>query len=331
MQESTQAGNRPHLRSTSKRSASSSSSSQQLRREFSFNASYTQEAYCQYSISCPSPLPVVESTDIALDEAYTRLISASETASSFTDTTISHRIPQQQNMFMPTINIDSIKNDTLKQRIKAVATAVQQQYKLRTTFKHLEIECDHVFATPLDGFGIDGVQLYLKSGECVTWLHDELLWCSALNYMMRESIGCALWIAIGLHDLKQFMSVEEMDTMFRRPQEKKDIMKIGTVLDTLINKKIYMEYAIQKPGQGISSPPGIGAAHLVFADGILISQLAWNYSFTMSGAIDCLAFWEDMKTNMAMSLSATVVWLRDPFSLCILCKRMDMISILLIR
>ena len=52
-----------------------------------------------------------------------------------------------------------------------------------------------------------------------------------------------------------------------------------------------MEYVFQRPGQGVTSPSGVGAAHLVFADGILMSQLAWNYSFTMPGAIDCLAFW----------------------------------------
>ena len=118
-----------------------------------------------------------------------------------------------------------------------------------------------------------------------------MLWCSALNYMMRESIGCALWIVIGLHDLKQVMSVSEMDSILRRPQSKKDVMIIGALLDTFISKGIHMEYVIQKPGQCVSSPPGVGAAHLVFADGMFMTQLAWNYSFTMSGAIDCLAFW----------------------------------------
>ena len=68
-------------------------------------------------------------------------------------------------------------------------------------------------------------------------------------------------------------------------------MKVGELLDSLIRKGIHMEYVLQKPGQCVSSPPGVGAAHLVFADGILMSQLAWNYSFTMPGAIDCLAFW----------------------------------------
>jgi hypothetical protein len=276
------------LHSNNISSTSPPSSTSQLRQMLSFNASYPQEAYCQFSVTGPSPQPVVESSVLSRSDAYQRLIKASESARSSTDMP---RDPQQQNVFLPTINIDSIKNDPLKQRLKTVVTAVQHQYKSHTPHKHLEIECDHVFATPLDGFGIDGVQLYLKSGECVTWLHDELLWCSAINYMLRESIGCALWIAIGLHDLKQVMSVSEMDAIFRRPQSKKDIMTIGALLDKLIGKKIYMEYALQKPGQGISSPPGIGAAHLVFADGILMSQLAWNYSFTMPGAIDCLAFW----------------------------------------
>jgi hypothetical protein len=286
-----QASNRPHLRSTSKPSSSSTVSSQHLQKALSFDTSYTQEAYGQFSIICPSSPPVVESAVIANDEAYTRLMKAAESASAPTTWATSDRIAQQHNVFMPFINIDSIRNHILKQRIKAVATAVQHQYKSRVAHKHREIECDHVFATPLDGFGIDGVQLYLKSGECVTWLHDELLWCSALNYMLRESIGCALWIAIGLHDLKQVMSVSEMDAIFRRPQEKKDIMKIGALLDTLIKKGVHMEYVIQQPGQCVSSPPGTGAAHLVFADGVLMSQLAWNYSFTMPGAIDCLAFW----------------------------------------
>jgi hypothetical protein len=293
IQQLLQENNKPHRRSTSTQSSSSSSSSpaQRLRQIISTNASYKQEAYCQHSVTGPDPPPVVEGTVIPHGEACERLIKASETTSSFTSTTTEQRAPQQQNIFMPFINIDSIKNDTLQQRIKAVAAAVQQLYKSRTVAKHLEIECDHAFATPLDGFGIDGVQLYLKSGECVTWLHDELLWCSALNYMMRESIGCSLWIAIGLHDLKQVMSVSEIDAVFRRPQTKTDIMNIGALLDTLVEKKVYMEYVIQQPGQGVSSPPGAGAAHLVYADGILMSQLAWNYSFTMPGAIDCLAFW----------------------------------------
>ena len=324
--------NKPHVTSTSKQSSSSTSSARHLQHALTLNAAYTQEVYYQHSVAGPSPLPVVESVMIAHDEAYGRLIKASEAASAFTRTTTKgQRVPQQQNIFMPTINIDSIKDDTLKQRIKAVATAVQHQYKSHTALKHLEIECDHAFATPFDGFGIDGVQLYLKSGECVTWLHDELLWCSALNYMMRESIGCALWIAIGLHDLKQVMSVSEMDAILRRPHAKKDIMKIGALLDTLIGKGIYMEYVMQRPGQCVSSPPGTGAAHLVFADGIFMSQLAWNHSFTMPGAIDCLAFWgghENAHGHLSLSNGSMATRL---FSLCILCKRMDMISILRIR
>ena len=61
---------------------------------------------------------------------------------------------------------------------------------------------------------VSGLQVYIKSGETVTWLHDDLLWCAALNYMLKESQGCALWIAVGLHDLKQVMSLNEIERLF---------------------------------------------------------------------------------------------------------------------
>lgn len=49
-----------------------------------------------------------------------------------------------------------------------------------------------MFLSPLDGFGIDGLQVYIKSGECVTWLHNKVLWYAAINYMMEETNDCAL-------------------------------------------------------------------------------------------------------------------------------------------
>ena len=44
-------------------------------------------------------------------------------------------------------------------------------------------------------------------------------------------------------------------------------MKIGTLLYTLIKAKFPIEYSFQKPGQLVASTAGIGAAHVVFADG----------------------------------------------------------------
>ncbi len=157
--------------------------------------------------------------------------------------------------------------------------------------KHQELESDHVFSSPLDGFGIDGLQVYFKSGECITWLHDELLWCSALTYMLKESQGCALWIAVGLHDLKQVMSLADIEKLLLIDKPKKNIMEVGTLLDALVKTQVHIEYVLQKPGQIVSSPPGVGAAHFVYSQGILMTQLAWNYSFEIPDAIQCLSFW----------------------------------------
>ena len=58
-----------------------------------------------------------------------------------------------------------------------------------------------------------------------------------------------------------------------------------------------MELVWQRPGRLVASPPGAGAMHLVIADGIFMTQLAWNMSFTMTGALQCLSFWGETHTN----------------------------------
>ena len=60
--------------------------------------------------------------------------------------------------------------------------------------------------------------------------------------MLKESQGCALWIAVGLHDLKQVMDTG-----------KQDILEVGTLLDTLIKSQIPIQYVMQKPGQPFST------------------------------------------------------------------------------
>ena len=55
-------------------------------------------------------------------------------------------------------------------------------------------------------------------------------------------------------------------------------MEIGALLDALIKADVPIEYVLQKPGQLVSSPPGVGAAHLVYADG----------KFNPSGILLCL-------------------------------------------
>lgn len=109
----------------------------------------------------------------------------------------SFRLPRHHAPEPTTTDLYHLKEPVIRQRLVEIAREVQQYHKQIIPFKHQELECAHVFSSPLDGFGIDGLQLYIRPGECVTWLHDNLLWCSALNYMLKESQGCALWIAVG--------------------------------------------------------------------------------------------------------------------------------------
>ena len=164
-------------------SSSSTTSAQQLKQVLPLSMStHTHPSYSQQSVPSSQPPPTIRLTTLKQGEAYERLIHAS-TSSTVTST---------KHIFTPSINISCVKDDAIRQRLIDIARAVQQQYKQHTPLKHQEMECDEVFASPLDGFGISGLQVYIKSGECVTWLHDELLWCAALNYMLKESQGCAL-------------------------------------------------------------------------------------------------------------------------------------------
>ena len=263
-------------------SSSSSTSVQQLKQALPLSMStHTHPSYGQQSIPSSQSPPTIQLTTLKQSEAYERLIHAS---------TASHVTPNKH-IFTPSININCVKDPVIRQRLIDIARAAQQQYKQRTPRKHQEIECDDVFTSPLDGFGISGLQVYIKSGECVTWLHDELLWCAALNYMLKESQGCALWIAVGLHDLKQVMSLAEIEKLLLSDPAKRNVMEVGSLLDSLIKSGTHIEYVFQYPGTLVSSPPGNGAAHFVYSYGSLMTQVAWDYSFIIPKAIECLSYW----------------------------------------
>ena len=254
------------------------------------STSHTLLSFCQ-TLKTPateSP-PVFRSTRIrGQANVYQRLTQAAFSSTTSTNpSTCFHSI---NNIATPFIGINDIHDETIQQRLKAIATMINEHYKHHTPRQHHELDCDHVFTPPLDGFGIQGLQLYIKHGASITWLHDEILWCAALNYMLKHSIGCTLWIAVGLNDLKQTLSMMQIDDLLRIPANN---VKVGKLLDTLIESNAHIEYVFQKPGQYISTPPGVGAAHLVISNGPLLSQLAWNISFTIPGALGCLSFWGD--------------------------------------
>jgi hypothetical protein len=205
------------------------------------------------------------------------------------------KIDPAHHAFAPSIALHSIANSSVQQYLQAIAHAAQIYYQQRVKRLSTEVMCDHVFTPALDGFGVMGLQIYFKNGYCIAWIHDELLWSSALNYMSKNSVGCALWIGIGLHDLKQKMHMMEIDDWFKRDQP--DLMKIGELLDALIASNTRVEYLFQRPGDMISSPPGMGAAHIVVTYGLFLTQLAWNFSLSLNDAITCLSFWGEERTD----------------------------------
>ncbi len=200
---------------------------------------------------------------------------------------------QDQGLLASFISLQSLSLATqpLQQKFAAIATAAQATYTAQTRPPHGIVECDHVFSPPLSGFGIAGLQGYLKKETCITFSHDELGWSSALNYMNRESVGCTLWIGFGMHALKQKFSLFEIDEMLSEGET--SVFNVGVFLDKLIERDVPLEYLFQKPGQLVSSPAGTGSAHLVIADGPYLFQLAWNHGFLPSGIRDCLTYWEE--------------------------------------
>jgi hypothetical protein len=286
--------------STSTRSTAASSDDPRidhLRHVLPFKLStHTQAVFKQQLVDSK---PTFQSTTYKKhSDAYTNLLRAHDlhTSALKQPHTIPHiTIEPSHHVFAPSIALNSINNPSIQQHLQAIAQTTQTHYQRHVKQLSSEVMCDHVFTPALDGFGILGLQLYFKNGYCIAWIHDELLWTSALNYMTKNSVGCALWIGIGLHDLKQKMHMMEIDDWFKRDQP--DIMKIGELLDALIASNTRVEYLYQHPGNMVSSPPGMGAAHLVITYGLFMTQLAWNFSFTLNDSITCLSFWGEQRTD----------------------------------
>lgn len=261
--------------------------------------SHKQQAYTQMEVPSKKGTPCYRSKAIVKHaDIYTRLISASNDAVKVRgNPSLVSKMPidPYASVFTATVTVDGFHAATkpVKDLLRRVAREAQARYTSQTIRPLHAIEADHAFDPPIDGFGINGLQSYFKVRLCITWLHDELMWCSALNYMMVESVGCALWIAINLNALKHQFTVDEIDTIFTKGT--KGLMEVGELLDLLVSKKIQMEYVFQKPGQIVSSPLGTGAAHLVIADGIFMTQLAWNHAFSTQGIHDCLTFWGEQE------------------------------------
>ena len=148
----------------------------------------------------------------------------------------------------------------------------------------------------LPGFGINGLQYYVKIGLCITRLHDEIANSRAINYMTRRSRGVALWIGVNFNKLSVRMSktriAELMD--LNSPSELLRRLRPGEVT-----------YRLQTPGTAVMSPCGTGAAHFVITLGVFVEQLAINASTSPRAIERGIQFWAHMPTTNDNSFLAT--------------------------
>jgi hypothetical protein len=224
---------------------------------------------------------------------YPRLLAAHAQATAALaqpNTVLETPIDPASHLFVPTVALHG-----LRRQLQELGQLLQKFYQERVRRSASEIMYDYIFTPPIDGFGVKGLQIYFKRGFCITWIHDELLWSSALNFMMPNSVGAALWIGIGLHCLKQYLNMTQIDIWFAR--QNPDILEVGKLLDVLIATGIPIEYVWQHPGQLVASPPGGAAAHLVISYGVFATQLAWNFSCNLVDMTPCLSFWGEPHTG----------------------------------
>jgi len=155
---------------------------------------------------------------------------------------------------------------------------------------------DAVLTTPetsIGGFGTTAAQLYVKAGFTCTMLHDELCWSSAVNYMLRGSVGTALWIAFNLNEVMPLMGHDKATLL--EYMETSDVAIFVRQLWAWRTDLPSLTFAWQTPGTTVYSPSGHGSAHLVITAGHLIEQVAWNRAFSETGVRACLEFWQDFE------------------------------------
>jgi hypothetical protein len=150
------------------------------------------------------------------------------------------------------------------------------------------IDWDYVLKkqNSISGFGINGIQLYVKCGFTITLLHDELLWSNAVNLMTSHSKGCSLWISFDAIDACQVFTIQEIAAMMENHS-------VLTLVKALVNSGIQLSYFYQAPGTMVESPFGNGSMHIVISHGDYIEQLAFNHLFSTEGAQRCFWFWKN--------------------------------------
>jgi hypothetical protein len=159
---------------------------------------------------------------------------------------------------------------------------------------------DDTFGLVVPGFGCEGTQVFLKIGLCVTMLHDEIGWCSALNYMTVRSRGCALWIGLNMHKASVKWSKDRLRNMIH---EKK--FNLAHFMAEARKAGLQPSMQVQLPGTCIYSPSGRGSAHIVITMGSWVEQIAINHSLSARGLNEAMGFWEGVEPLLHNSALAT--------------------------
>jgi hypothetical protein len=72
-----------------------------------------------------------------------------------------------------------------------------------------------------------------------------------------------------------------------------DMTDFKEVIQLLGDANVRMELVVQKPGYAVYTPPGQCSAHFVVWLGEYGEHMAWNYSTTDQGFLDCERVWSD--------------------------------------
>jgi hypothetical protein len=127
-----------------------------------------------------------------------------------------------------------------------------------------------------DGTGLDRLQFYPKNGLGFTGLHDEFAHASAVNYMLKCSIGIVIWFGCFLRQLGKPKAIKKLMNM-KDPKQ---------LLVALLATGAKVFYTIQYPGQAVVSSPADGSCHAVLGAGRLLN-IAWNRKITAAGLQRC--------------------------------------------
>ena len=174
-----------------------------------------------------------------------------------------------------------------------------------------EHQVDDVLKFVIPGFGTRGTQLFLKIGLCVTILHDEIGWCSALNYMTVRSRGCALWIGLNMHKASAKWSKERLRSLINART-----FSLTDFIHQLKRSGLQPSMQLQYPGTCIYSPQGRGSAHIVITIGSWVEQIAINDGLSPSGLVGAMHFWDGLEPLLHNSALATrpvipLMWLQE--------------------